>query len=109
MRAIRTTVLGFCAAASLSACTTDRYGDQHLSGTGKGAAIGAAGGAVLGAVTGGNVLAGAAIGAAGGAIIGAISDDNHRYRDRDGRRWYYGDDGRCYSYDDRRSRYYGPC
>ncbi len=108
MNKIKMTVLALASAASLSACAEDQYGNQHLSRTGKGAAIGAAAGAAVGVLTGGNVLAGAAIGAAGGAVIGAVSDDRHRYEDRDGRRWYYDDNGRRYSYNDRRERYYEP-
>jgi len=88
---------------STTACTTDNYGDQHLSRPGKGALIGAAGGAVVGALTG-NALAGAAIGAAGGAIVGVIADDHHRYEDRDGRRYYYDDNNRRYHYNERRER-----
>jgi hypothetical protein len=88
-------------------CTTDSYGNQHLSGAGKGAAIGAAGGAVIGALTG-NALAGAAIGAAAGAVVGVVSDDHNRYEDRNGRRYYYESDNRRYHYDDSRSRVYDP-
>ncbi|WP_419814003.1 glycine zipper family protein [Glacieibacterium sp.] len=102
------TLLALVAAGSLTACTTDRYGDQRLNGTGRGALIGAAGGAVVGALTG-NVAAGAAIGAAGGAVVGTIQDDN-RYEDRDGRRYYYDRNNRDrrYQYNDRRERVYDP-
>ncbi len=96
------------AAASLTACTTNDYGERRLNGTGQGAVIGAAGGAIIGAIAG-NPLAGAAIGAAGGAVVGAINDDN-RYEDRNGRRYYYDrrDRDRRYYYNDRRERMYDP-
>ena len=96
------------ATGTLTACTTDRYGDRHLNNTGQGALVGAAGGAVIGAIAG-DPLAGAAIGAAGGAVVGAIKDDN-RYEERDGRRYYYDRDrrDRRYYYNERRERVYDP-
>ncbi len=95
------------AAATLTACSEDRYGHSHLNSTGRGAAIGAAGGAIIGAIAG-DPLAGAAIGAAGGAIVGAANDDN-RYEDRGGRRYYYDrrDRDRRYHYENDR-RIYDP-
>jgi hypothetical protein len=105
MSTTKTLFLGAVAALSLSACTTDQYGNQHASRALKGAGIGAAGGAIIGAIAG-NPLAGAAIGAAAGGIIGAVEDDRNRYEDRNGRRYYYDSDGRSYSYDQNRRRYY---
>lgn len=104
----KTILTALLAASTLTACTTNEYGERRLNSTGKGAAIGAAGGAVVGALTG-DIVAGAAIGAAGGAVVGAINDDN-RYEDRDGRRYYYDrrDRDRRYYYDDRRERIYDP-
>jgi uncharacterized protein YqgC (DUF456 family) len=103
--------LALAAIAALGAmttgCTTDRYGNQQLSGAGRGAAIGAAGGAVVGALTG-NPLLGAAIGAAGGAVVGAVADDHNRYEDRNGRRYYYESDNRRYHYENGRDRVYDP-
>lgn len=100
---------GVLAASTLTACSTNEYGERRLNSTGRGAAIGAAGGAVVGALTG-DVVAGAAIGAAGGAIVGAVADDDNRYEDRDGRRFYYDrrDRDRRYYYNDRRERIYDP-
>ncbi len=108
MPGLKTALVALVGATCLSACTTDRYGDQHLNGTGRGALIGAAGGAVVGALTG-NIAAGAAIGAAGGAVVGTIDDDN-RYEDRNGRRYYYDrrDHDRRYHYNERREREYDP-
>ncbi len=108
MHIIKSTVLALGTLASLSACTTNEYGERRLNSTGKGAAIGAAGGAAVGLLTGGDVLAGAAIGAAGGAIIGAVAGDRNRYDDREGRRTYYDRDGRPYHYDRDGRRYNGP-
>ena len=93
--------------AMTTGCTTDRYGDQHLNGAGRGAVIGGAGGAVVGALTG-NPLLGAAIGAAGGAVVGAVADDHNRYEDRNGRRYYYESDNRRYHYENGRDRVYDP-
>ena len=106
MSGVKTAILVLLGATSLTACTTDRYGHERLNGTGRGALIGAAGGAVVGALTG-NVAAGAAIGAAGGAVVGTIDDDN-RYEDRNGRRYYYDrrDRDRRYHYNERREREY---
>lgn len=100
--------LPLLAATALAGCTTNEYGERRLNDTGKGAAIGAAGGAVVGAIAG-DPLLGAAIGAAGGAAVGAIQDNN-RYEDRDGRRYYYdrADRDRRYYYNDRRDRVYDP-
>ncbi len=108
MTAPRIVIAALLAATTLTACETNRYGEQRLNSTGRGAAIGAAGGAIVGAIAG-DPLAGAAIGAAGGAIVGAINDDN-RYEDRDGRRYYYDrrDRERRYYYNDRRERVYDP-
>jgi hypothetical protein len=92
-------LLALAVLASLSACTTDQYGNQHASRGLKGAGIGAAGGAAVGAITGGDVLAGAAIGAAAGAVIGIATDDHNRYEDRSGQRYYYESNGRPYHYD----------
>ena len=102
-------VAALVAASTLTACSTNEYGDRRLNSTGRGAAIGAAGGAVVGALAG-DVVAGAAIGAAGGAIIGAVADDDNRYEDRDGRRYYYDrrDRDRRYYYNERRERTYDP-
>lgn len=91
-----------------TACTTNRYGDERLSGPGRGAAIGAAGGAALGALTGGNILGGAVIGAAAGAIVGVVSDDHNRYEDRGGRRYYYDRDNHPYHYEDNHRQVYEP-
>ena len=102
---VKTMLLAAAATVSLSACTTDQYGNQHASRALKGAGIGAAGGAIIGAIAG-DPLAGAAIGAAGGAIIGAIEDDKNRYRDYNGQRYYYEPDGRSYYYDRDRRRHY---
>jgi len=106
MAILKTTLMALATMASLTACTTDRYGNQRLSTAGRGAAIGGAGGAALGAITGGNVLAGAAIGAAAGAVIGIVTDDNNRYEDRNGQRYYYERNGRQYHYDKQRRRQY---
>lgn len=106
MTPFKMTLLALTATASLTACTTDEYGDRRPSRGLKGAGIGAAGGAAVGALTGGDVLAGAAIGAAAGAILGVVTEDRNRYEDRDGRRYYYERDGRQYRYDDRRRRQY---
>ncbi len=108
MKPLKTAIFAIAATASLAACTTDEYGNQHASRGLKGAGIGAAGGALVGAVTGGDVLAGAAIGAAAGAVIGIVTDDHNRYEDRNGQRYYYENDGRRYHYDNRRQRYYDP-
>ncbi len=108
MTPTKMTLLALAATASLTACTTDQYGNQRLSRVGQGAAIGAAGGAAIGAITGGDVLTGAAIGAAAGAIIGIVADDRNRYEDRGGRRYYYERDGRQYHYDNQRRRRYDP-
>ena len=108
MTPIKTLVLALTATASLAACTTDEYGNQHASRGLKGAGIGAAGGAGVAAITGGNVLTGAAIGAAAGAILGIVTEDKNRYEDRNGQRYYYENDGRQYRYDDRRRRQYMP-
>jgi hypothetical protein len=105
---LRTGLLALVAAASLSACTTNEYGERVPGRPLRGAAIGAAGGAALGAITGGNIGAAAALGAAAGAIVGVVEDDKNRYEDRDGRRYYYERDGRRYRYDDRRQRRYDP-
>lgn len=94
-------------ATMTAGCSTDRYGDQHVTGAGRGALIGGAGGAVVGALTG-NPLLGAAIGAAGGAVVGAVSDDHNRYEDRNGRRYYYEQDNRRYHYENGRDRVYDP-
>ena len=99
---IKSLLLALVATASLTACTTDQYGNQQVSRGLKGAGIGAAGGAAVGAITGGDVLAGAAIGAAAGAVVGIVTED------RDGQRYYYERDGRQYRYDDRRRRQYMP-
>lgn len=108
MKSVLNGALALAAMVSLSACTTDRYGNQQASRGLKGAGIGAAGGAAVGALTGGDVLAGAAIGAAAGAIIGVVTDDRNRYEDRDGYRTYYEPDGRRYRYDNNRRRRYMP-
>lgn len=108
MKALLNGALALATMASLSACTTDRYGNQHASRGLKGAGIGAAGGAVVGALTGGDVLAGAAIGAAAGAVVGIVTDDRNRYEDRNGYRTYYEPDGRPYRYDNNRRRQYMP-
>ena len=108
MPPIKPLLLALIATASLSACTTDQYGNQHASRGLKGAGIGAAGGALVGAITGGDVLAGAAIGAAAGAVIGIVTEDHNRYEDRNGQRYYYDSDGRQYHYDNRRRRQYHP-
>lgn len=102
-------VAAVLAASTLTACSTNEYGERRLNSTGRGAAIGAAGGAVVGAIAG-DVVAGAAIGAAGGAVVGAVADDDNRYEDRDGRRYYYDrrDRDRRYYYNDRRERTYDP-
>lgn len=91
------------AAGTLTACTTDQYGEQRVSRPGQGALIGGAGGAIIGALAG-NPALGAAIGAAGGAIAGVVADDNHRYEDRNGRRYYYDENNRRYHYNERRER-----
>ena len=108
MRILKPAIAALLAATTLTACTTNEYGERRLNSTGRGAAIGAAGGAVVGALTG-DVVAGAAIGAAGGAVVGAINDDN-RYEERDGRRYYYDrrDRDRRYYYNERRERVYDP-
>lgn len=106
MNILKTGLMATALTVSLAACTTDQYGNQRLSGAGKGAAIGGAGGAAVGALTGGNVLAGAAIGAAAGAIVGIVADDKNRYEDRNGQRYYYESDGRQYRYDERKRRQY---
>ncbi len=108
MTSIKPLLLAFVATVSLSACTTDQYGNQHASRGLKGAGIGAAGGALVGVVTGGDVLAGAAIGAAAGAVIGIVTEDRNRYEDRNGQRYYYEQNGRKYHYDNRRRRHYDP-
>jgi osmotically inducible lipoprotein OsmB len=108
MAILKTGMLALGAAAALTACTTDDYGNRELSRGGKGAAIGAAGGAAVGALTGGNVLAGAAIGAAAGAVLGVVTEDKNRYEDRNGYRYYSDQDGRQYRYDERRRKRYGP-
>ncbi len=108
MNRIRNGLLALTALASMSACTTDQYGNQHASRGLKGAGIGAAGGAGVAAITGGDVLAGAAIGAAAGAILGIVTSDHNRYEDRDGYRTYYERNGRAYRYNDRHRRYYMP-
>lgn len=102
-------IVAALAASTLTACSTNRYGERNLNSTGRGAAIGAVGGAVVGALAG-DVVAGAAIGAAGGAVVGAVADDDNRYEDRDGRRYYYDrrDRERRYYYNDRRERIYDP-
>ena len=105
---IKSLLLALASTVSLSACTTDRFGDRQASRGLKGAGIGAAGGAVVGAVTGGDVLTGAAIGAAAGAVVGIVTQDRNRFEDRDGQRYYYERDGRQYRYDDRRRRQYIP-
>lgn len=93
------------AASTLTACSQDRYGNNRLNSTGRGAAIGAAGGAVVGAIAG-DPLLGAAIGAAGGAVVGSANDDN-RYEERNGRRYYYDrrDRDRRYHYENDRRIY----
>ncbi len=105
---LRNGVLALVAAASLSACTTNQYGERTPSRPLRGAAIGAAGGAALGAITGGNIGAAAAVGAAAGAIVGVVEDDRNRYEDRGGQRYYYDRNNRRYSYDDRRRKRYDP-
>ena len=90
---VKTGVLAVMATLSLSACTTNEYGERRLSTVGKGAAIGAAGGAAIGALTG-NVVAGAALGAAAGTVAGIVANDRNRYEDRDGYRYYDEPDGR---------------
>jgi hypothetical protein len=107
MISAKTTLLALAALASLSACTTDEYGNQHASRGLKGAGIGAAGGAVVGALTGGDVLAGAAIGAAAGAVIGIATDDHNRYEDRGGQRYYYDNRGNQYYYDQNHRKHQG--
>lgn len=99
----------FAAVAALgtTACTTDDYGHQRLNGAGRGAVIGGAGGAVIGALAG-DPLLGAAIGAAAGSVIGVVSDDQNRYEDRNGRRYYYERDNRRYHYENGRNRVYDP-
>lgn len=108
MLPIKPLLLALAATVSLSACTTDRYGNEQASRGLKGAGIGAAGGAIVGALTGGDVLAGAAIGAAAGAVVGIVTEDRNRYEDRNGQRYYYERDGRQYRYDERRRRQYMP-
>lgn len=108
MTALRSSVLALAAMASLSACTTNEYGERVPSRALKGGAIGAAGGAALGAIIGGNVAAGAALGAAAGAIVGAVEDDKNRYEDYRGRRYYYERNGRRYTYRDGRRVYENP-
>lgn len=103
----KTTLLALAALASLSACTTDEYGNRQASRALKGAGIGAAGGAAVGALTGGDVLAGAAIGAAAGAVIGIVTEDRNRYEDRGGQRYYYDNRGNPYYYDQNRRRRQG--
>jgi uncharacterized membrane protein len=107
MTTYKTLLLSAVAALSLSACTTDQFGERRISAPLKGAGIGAAGGAIVGALTG-NPLAGAAIGAAGGALVGVLAGDRNRFEDRDGRRFYYEPGGRQYSYDRNNRRYYTP-
>jgi osmotically inducible lipoprotein OsmB len=102
----KTPLLALATLATLSACTTDQYGNQQASRGLKGAGIGAAGGAAVGALTGGDVLAGAAIGAAAGAVIGIVTEDRNRYEDRNGQRYYYDNNGRRYHYDNRRRKQY---
>ena len=87
---IKSLLLALVATVSLSACTTDQYGNQQASRGLKGAGIGAAGGA------------------AAGAIVGIVTEDRNRFEDRDGQRYYYERDGRQYRYDDRRRRQYMP-
>lgn len=108
MNLVKTPIMALAVLASLSACTTDRYGNQQASRGLKGAGIGAAGGAAVGALTGGDVLAGAAIGAAAGAVLGIVTDDKNRYEDRNGQRYYYDNRGRQYRYDERRRKRYQP-
>jgi len=75
-------------ASTLTACSTNEYGERRLNSTGRGAAIGAA----------------------GGAVVGAVAGDDNRWEDRDGRRYYYDrrDRDRRYYYNDRRERMYDP-
>lgn len=108
MISVKTPMMALAALASLSACTTDQYGNQQASRALKGAGIGAAGGAAVGALTGGDVLAGAAIGAAAGAVLGIVTEDRNRYEDRSGQRYYYDNRGREYTYDQRRQKRYRP-
>lgn len=107
MKPLKIALVTMAATVSLSACTTNEYGERRLSRGGQGAAIGAAGGAAVGALTG-NVVAGAALGAAAGGVLGIVTEDRNRYEDRDGYRYYYEQDGRRYRYDDRRRRRYMP-
>lgn len=107
MTPLKTIGFAMATTVALAGCTTDQYGNQRASRGLTGAGIGAAGGAAVGAITGGDVLAGAAIGAAAGAVIGIVTEDRNRYQDRNGQRYYYGQDGREYYYDDRRQRRYG--
>lgn len=108
MSPIKPLLLALAATVSLSACTTDQYGDRQASRGLKGAGIGAAGGAIVGVITGGDVLTGAAIGAAAGAVIGIVTEDRNRYEDRNGQRYYYERNGREYYYDNNRRRQYRP-
>lgn len=106
MSPIKPLLMALAATISLSACTTDQYGNQQASRGLKGAGIGAAGGALVGVITGGDVLAGAAIGAAAGAVVGIVTEDRNRYEDRNGQRYYYEKNGRQYYYDNQRRRHY---
>lgn len=106
MPAFKTSLMAIAMLSALGACTTDEYGNRQASRGLKGAGLGAASGAALGAITGGDVLTGAAIGAAAGAVLGIVTEDRNRYADRNGQRYYYGQDNREYYYDDRRRKRY---
>lgn len=107
MSVFKTSVMAIAMFGALGACTTDEFGNRQASRGLKGAGIGAASGAAIGAITGRDVLTSAAIGAAVGAVAGIVTEDRNRYADRNGQRYYYGQDNREYYYDEQRRRRYG--
>jgi uncharacterized membrane protein len=88
----------------LSACATDRYGDNDPyrsggSSQGSRAATGAVGGAILGGVAGAvipgvSTVEGAIAGGIAGAVLGAVVNNRQYYRDTQGSCYYVDQYGR---------------